>query len=438
LSASSPAEAVLQLDAWFQRLRGGARGYGGPVSHWWHDSLVDCRPGYDWRYEGIVAGYLSLHQTTGVDAWLGRARQAGDDLLAAQLPSGHFRRSRFEQNPGVGGTPHEAAADTALLRLALALRKLDRGAAERYAEAAHRNLARAHVEELWDMEARAFRDRADTPSFVPNKACTLIEALGLLADITGDSAYLDEYAVPTAQVVLAHQIKCPGDRLDGAIAQSSTRGQIVAKYFPYYVARCVAGLLVVHRHTGDDRYADAALAAGRFVRRCRMGDGLYPQVVYADGRTNTYPRWVAPLGDVLLADAALAELGLKPLPDGDRALLQALLPSGGIRTAEGFASQGSQRPPIEPAELRDILPVAGWVDKAFRYLASRVGATDDVGPINPERALHDYALDCTFRGRRGSLQMGGTGVQLTVRGRSAYRWRYGADWADAEPWAIVR
>ncbi len=34
-------------------------GYGGPVVHWWNHSLAYQGAGLDWRYEGIIDGYLS-------------------------------------------------------------------------------------------------------------------------------------------------------------------------------------------------------------------------------------------------------------------------------------------------------------------------------------------------------------------------------------------
>jgi hypothetical protein len=104
----------------------GPGGYSGPVVHWWRDCLDYSGPGLDWRYEGIIIGYLNLWAATGEASWLAKARRAGDDLMNGQLPSGNFRNSCFELNPNTGGTPHEAACDLALLRLAEAW-SVDRG-----------------------------------------------------------------------------------------------------------------------------------------------------------------------------------------------------------------------------------------------------------------------------------------------------------------------
>ena len=42
--------------------------------------------------------------------------------------------------------------------------------------------------------------------------------------------------------------------------------------------------------------AEAALRAMKFVARWQDPDGGFPQVVYADGRVNRFPRWVAAVG----------------------------------------------------------------------------------------------------------------------------------------------
>src|SRR5262249_44725907 len=84
--------AVARLDAWLETMRVPG-GYGGPVAHWWQQSLIYVGPGLDWRYEGIIAGYCQLCECTSDERWLAKARRAGDDLMAGQLPNGHFAAS---------------------------------------------------------------------------------------------------------------------------------------------------------------------------------------------------------------------------------------------------------------------------------------------------------------------------------------------------------
>src|SRR5437868_15004003 len=76
--------ALLALDAWFESLRT-PHGIGGPVAHWWESSLIYCGPMTDWRYEGLLSGYVELHRKTQTAHWLERALVAGNEVCAAQL-----------------------------------------------------------------------------------------------------------------------------------------------------------------------------------------------------------------------------------------------------------------------------------------------------------------------------------------------------------------
>src|SRR2546423_7411200 len=101
LAVTTPTQidvAVSNMDAWFETMRG-PNGYGGPVVHWGQQSLMYTGTGLDWRYEGIIAGYLHLWHNSRDQRWLSKACRAGDDLVSAQLPNGHFPASAFEINP---------------------------------------------------------------------------------------------------------------------------------------------------------------------------------------------------------------------------------------------------------------------------------------------------------------------------------------------------
>ncbi len=416
--------AVARLERWLESMRG-PDGYGGPVVHWWRDCLGFCGPGLDWRYEGIIAGYVALFERTGQHVWLEKARRAGDDLLRGQTPNGSYRNSRFELNPGDGGTPHEAAADVGLLLLARALR--DQGLADwqPYFRAAEENLRAFYLERLWSDSEQRFRDDAQRSSFVPNKSATLIEALCLAADLTGREEWLQRYVRPTADAIVEHQVAAPGHRLDGAIAQNSLGSQIVHKYFPYYTARCVPGLIRAYEHLGDGQYAEAALKAMRFVSRHREPDGVFPQVIYANGRTNRYPRWIAACGDVLRAADVTRPYGLDvPTESTLDRILNAQLPTGAFAVASGFASQVSQSEPGITPDARDLMPVVGWNDKIFRYLACKAtSAFDEVDRCG------QFEAPCTWQGRDAVLSEDAQELRILTRGRAEYRWQKGSTWA---------
>jgi hypothetical protein len=413
--------AVARMDAWLDTMRGPG-GYGGPVAHWWQQSLVYTGAGLDWRYEGIIDGYLQLWRRGGDARWLAKARRAGDDLVAGQSAGGHYAASAFEINPASAGTPHEVACDVGLLLLAQALRANGEPGWEQYAATAERNLRAFYLEQLWDAAARSFRDSPRVPSFVPNKAATACEALFLLAELSGDGEWVERYALPNLDRIVAHQAR--GGALDGAIAQNTLGGRVVEKYFPIYIARCVPALLRGLRWSGDGRYAECALRAMRFVARWAAPEGSLPTVVYANGRANRCPSWVAPLGDVLRAAVELRPYGFDAdLCAVERRLLAGQDASGGIQTATGFAGQAGTRPPVLP-DVRDVLHVAGWCDKAFRYLASRAG------PVLPEASSAPFEAECVFRGRRMRLIETPELLEVARAGAAVYRWRKGQPWAE--------
>ncbi len=358
------------LDTWFDSMRLPG-GYGGPVVHWWDDCLIFQGPGLDWRYEGIILGYLNLWESTGDRCWLNKARRAGEDLIHGQLPSGNFLNSKFELNPGTGGTPHEAACDLGLIKLADTLRKDGYRNWNSYFQSALRNINDFYIENLWTEDDKFFLDSLESHSFVPNKAATLVEALFAMTYISNDDSWVHVYAIPTLEAILTHQVK--GGELDGAIYQNSLSGQMVEKFFPFYIARCLPALLEGYCWTRDERFLDTARRAADFVLSWRYADGSFPQVIYPAGRINRYPQWVAAVGDILRILDMLLPFGVvyDPQPTRDW-LMSGRRPDGGFHTAVGF---GKITPFGQLDDPRDRMSVCGWADKAFRYLTGLIAPT---------------------------------------------------------------
>lgn len=415
---------VARLDGWFETMRC-AGGYGGPVAHWWQQSLVYTGPGLDWRYEGIIAGYLNLWERTGEERWLQKACRAGDDLLAGQLENGHFAASAFEINPASAGTPHEAACDVGLLLLALALKKDGFATWQQYAACAERNLKAFYLDQLWDTSAQSFRDSPTVPSFVPNKAATAAEAFFLLSEVTGDSMWAEKYALPNLDRIIAHQIHSPGSKLDGAVAQNSFGTHKVEKYFPIYNARCISALLRGYRWTNREGYLDSASRIMHFIKRWSYEDGSFPTVIYANQQVNRYPSWVAPLGDILRAAQELESYGFSAdFSITVNRLLAGQDASGGIQTATGFAAQAGSSPRLLP-DVRDVLHVAGWCDKAFRYL------TTQALTISPTNEPGNFEIACTFQGNDFKLVETPEVLEITnPKGHVFYKWNKGQPWAE--------
>ncbi|MGH2371770.1 MAG: hypothetical protein ACRDI2_26660, partial [Chloroflexota bacterium] len=208
--------AITRLDGWLETMRGEG-GYAGPIAHWWESCWLYTGPMIDWRYEGIIAGYLELFRKSGDERWLARAQRAGDDIVAAQTADGHFGNSSFQHGPQPGGTPHEAAVDVALLELAQALREGSRPSWERYAACAERNVEQYLLAQLWAGDG--FADQPWHLVRVPNKNATAIEALLLAEAVTGRPVM--DYVRPAAEVILRHQVTAPGPR-QGATVHAGT------------------------------------------------------------------------------------------------------------------------------------------------------------------------------------------------------------------------
>lgn len=362
-------ETLLDLDAWLDgmRLPGG---YGGPAVNWDGDSLDFSGPGLDWRYEGIMCGYLNLWHATSNPVWLVKARQAGEDLVRGQLPSGNFRNSCFEWNPNTGGSPHEAAACIGLLRLALVLRSLNDAAWMRYYQAAALNIKNYQLRRLWEIRRKVFLDRPSFPVVSPDRQATLAEALFLMARLSGDSSWAEQYALPILDSILAHQLT--NGVYIGAIHEQSVLKDKNGRFFPLLIARCIPGLLQGYVWTEDVLYAQAAKRAGNFLIQQQMPDGSFPQVIYSNGKINRWPAWVAGTGDILRALNLINPLGVAfDTVPGIRWLLAGRLDNGAIGSGTGFDKIGIFSRKKDP---RNMLPSCGWVDKAFRFLSSIVNA----------------------------------------------------------------
>jgi len=425
------ADMCNKLNTWLETVRR-LDGYSGPVVHWWQNCLHFTGAGLDWRYEGIIIGYLNLYKKTGDEHWLSKARRAGDDLVRGQLVTGNFGNSRFELNPYTGGTPHEASCDLALLHIVVTLREEKREGWQVYLEAARRNITSYYVNLLCDPETGVVMDHPRHLSFVPNKAATAAEMFLLLSQVTGQEEWMVQYGMPTLNAVLSHQVQ--GGSLDGAIHQLSVGRRCDNRFFPYYIARCITGLLAGYEWSGKDIYLDSASRAMAFILRHRYQDGSFPQVVYPGGRANRYPQWIAASGDILRVMSLLVPHGLTPNPEPTlQWLLHDQEPTGAFRTAWGFAAQCSQRSPGSLPEFRDLLPVAGWNDKVFRYLtglwlASEQPATN-LEPIHLSGEQDVFEAECVFRGKRMHYFEDSKTMTLDQDGKIQYRWVKGESWA---------
>ena len=368
-------DCIQDLDIWLDNMRMPG-GYGGPAVAWNGDCLDFNEPGLDWRYEGIISGYINLWYATSNPDWLVKAQLAGNDLIFGQFQTGNFRNSCFEDNPNSGGSPHEAAVCLVLLKLALALRSLNDANWSVYAQTAMKNLSEYQIKLLWDPRQKTFLDGSSTRYSSPDRLATLAEAIFASARITGDSQWVEQYAFSSLDAILSHQVT--QGFFKGAIYWRSVGKTYEGRFFPFLIARCIPGLLQGYLWTGESIYADAILRSIYFLTNNQEEDGRFPQVIYSNRRIQKWPARKAGVGDILRALSLgwflYADVDLNSSLDW---LLKGRMDNGAISSGVGF---GLVSIPGRKDDPRDQLPSCGWVDKAFRFLTTIL----DVVQLKPE------------------------------------------------------
>ena len=236
-----PMSRIEAIDKWFESTRT-SRGYGGPIVHWWESCLGFTGAMADWRYEGIVCGYLNLYRRTDDEKWLQKAVRAGEDLLMAQRLDGCFDCSSFQRGPISGGTPHEAAVDIALLELASCLKDLGKSSWKNYAESAKRNIEDYHLKSLASFNG--FVDQPGSQVVVSNKNATILEAL-LLAEQTIGCDYSTYITLATNAVLSAQSTFL--DSYGGDIHYGSSPHFLITGI---YTARSVSAVIRLYRLKG--------------------------------------------------------------------------------------------------------------------------------------------------------------------------------------------
>ena len=345
-------------------------GYAGPVSHYWKDCLAYIGPGTDWRYEGLMDSFLTLFEKTKDKKFLNLALEAGDFILLNQKPDGSFCNSAFEGNPSFhfSGTPHEAAVDIALLRLAAFLKKKKLNY-KKYFLAAEKNLLEIQIKRFYDRSARTFlnyeKGRAENApnKYVPNKIATACEAFLAYYGLTSKKEFL-KIALDASETMLSLQDK---GEFYGGIYQANDRGKIIT----LYTARCIPCLLKISEIAKSERHAAAALDACNFLEKMFSEGGFrfgYEKNSEGSFARHDYPKFLAGSGDIIRAVGLakgygnLAEKFMKPLLKSQDA-------NGAFRTSYGMAHKLKEGSYSANPSWRDVLHVAGWNDKALRLLS---------------------------------------------------------------------
>jgi hypothetical protein len=410
---SELSTAITRLDLWFDTMRA-PEGFAGPVSHWWDSSLVYAGAMHDWRYEGIVCGYLNLYGQTNEARWLEKACRACDDLVSAQTTDGHFTNSCFEHGPGTFGTPHEAAADIALLETSQTLKTANDLRWKIYFDTAEKN-----IQSLLPLfNGRGFRDQLDNAVLVANKNATILEALLLYQDLAGKD--MQEYIDAAVQVIKTAQIK-DGFRIGATIHRGTFDYQIS---FGIYTSRCVGALVRLMKMQSENNHIDFIKSACDYLRSLILSNttllGHYShKAIYA-------PQWISPSGDLLRA-LVQAQTWIDIPTENIQALARIMLrgqqPSGGIATSQGLARRGALSSKKNLSDFRDVLPVAGWCDKSFRAL-TMLGIPNNA-------TLSPTELVCEWRGQPAVYHEDHTQIKLINKHeQTIYSWEKGKMYPD--------
>ena len=363
--ASQLEASLSKFLSWLSTMRT-EQGYWGPVTHYWQDCFQYLGVSPDWKYEGLIAGFLQLYEKTGKEEYLQQATRCGQDILQTQGSNGCFFNSHFENNPSLyqGSTPHEAAACIGLLLLADALRR-NNLAWQPYFTAVKKNLEQYHMKVLYDSQAKTFlQDKHDEKHYhVPNKIATIVELLYLYTDFTNDKKYL-----PIIQDSVNYIISLQAqEQFPGAIYQTEAKKQIIT----FYVARCIPSLFLHYQRSGYEPALSAALAAREFILTMKLKEGGFAFGYLLDNNGTwqkyTYQVFIAGAGDILRALFLLRDHAPFNVEDIRWLLLQQHV-NGSFPTSLGMAAKNTPAEIVSEKSWKDVLPVVGWNDKTFRFL----------------------------------------------------------------------
>jgi hypothetical protein len=416
---AAEASALGALEGWLESLHGEG-GYYGPVVGMRGAAMTWCGPAHDWRWEGLLDGWVARHRHTADPACLAPIDQAFRDLQAAQLADGSFLNSYFEHNPMEGGMPHEPAVMAAVLRAGRYLRERGREWPDGTASMLERFVEKRLLKALWNKTLRTFNTwpQSDFEIYSPPALASIVETLIEYAHLTGMEERWTPYIAGTAESLLKSQFR--DGPLAGALPVSSTDRTSAS---PYLAARCLPALMLLHHRSGDGRFADAGDRLADFVKRGFQAGGGIACLAFA-GR----PDRIAPLytGATAGALSALTRTGRMDEALWKRQfswLLALQSDTGGFDTAVGY---GTDLPRRTPPDWRDALPVCGWAAHIFALLANRVlapapGKKTDAGVVR--RAVR-------VRGRQAEMMEDADTIAIRNHTEPLYIWRKRTVWPE--------
>lgn len=349
--------------------------YGGPVVHYWRNSMPYSGYGVDWRYEGLVKSFILLYEKGGERYFVEKLREIGDFIILNQRAGGGFSNCGFEANPSFnrGAMPHEASVIIALLEISRVFKK--NGISWKiYYDAAKKQIDNYLIPNFWDEKEKAFvqyeKFRGQTENiFVPNKMATISEALGLMYNLGGNKNYW-KFGLSNMRKAVSLTDENGG----------STQSEKNTKKITFYNAREVPALLAY----GFDEVAKQKV---RFIENMWDNGFAFGEI---ESRKMNYPKFVAGSGAILKAISLVRKPGKKYVDY----LIKNVRANGSIQSFEGLANKNTFEKKLRPC-LDDQFSVVGWMDKTLEFLALSV---DDF-KLEPEPY---FGIDIDVNGRRYS------------------------------------
>jgi len=357
--------AVGRLEGWLATM-GGSAGYYGPVVGLRGVSMAWCGIGHDWRWEGLLDGWTTLHRRTKDPVYLDRMDAALNALTSAQLANGTFCNSYFENNPFEGGMPYEPALMAAVLRTLSYMQEIAHPWPVGTAEMVERFVEERLIKELWNKVLKTFNNwmQSDFERYSPPAVAAIVEILCDYAKLSDSAERLAPYIVGAANSLLACQFR--DGPCVGALPLSNQEGSDVS---PCMAARALPAFARLQQQTGDARFASAGDALERFVKISFLSDGGMAVMAFANRSTRLVPLFVGATADTLRSFERAGRYDATLMRTQIPWLLSHQTASGGFDTAVGFEDgRGSKSLP----DWRDVIPVCGWTDKVYGLLAGLV------------------------------------------------------------------
>ena len=353
-----------RLESWFAGMHG-PEGYYGPVVGFRGVNAGYCGPGYDWRYEGLLEGWMAhaqAHVSRDTER-LALLQGALAEIGRSRLGNGTLRCSYFETNPFEGGMPHEPILVASALRARALLRAANLPVDPGFDIFVERFVTERLANELWNRALRTFNNwlQSEYESYSPATVAAIIEVLLAYEEAGGGGAKLESMIKGAADSLFAAQIMM-GLLTGGMPVSNRDHGPVN----PALAARCLVAFDRLHHRFEDERYRHAGNALEAFLKRVALKDGGFPVMVHRNSTISSVPVFIGGTAGVLTSlfrSGRMKEEWLKPHLDF---ILAHQSSTGAFDTAVGF---GGTAPRKGDPDWRDVLPVCGWNDKIYHLLA---------------------------------------------------------------------